>query len=118
MAFRIRQVDVTADGRRIARDRDLDQPQLSIGRESASDIHLADLAVEPQAARISDVGNRRIKIEAARSESSRPGVVDRVAERVERGRAGRKTIEAVLGVAVDEPGRRRSEEPARADDAG
>lgn len=65
MAFRIRQIDVTADGREIARDRVLDQLQLSIGRAAECDIHLPDLAVEPQQARIIDLGGKRISVEAA-----------------------------------------------------
>lgn len=64
MAFRLRQIDVTADGRKIARDKDIDQPQLTIGRAAENDIHLPDLAVEPQQARITRLAAKRIGIEA------------------------------------------------------
>ena len=64
MIFRLRQIDVTADGRRIARDKDIAQPGLTVGRAAESDIHLPDLAVEPQQARIADLGAGRIGIAA------------------------------------------------------
>ena len=64
MAFRLRQIDVTAGGRKITRDMDIDQPQLTIGRAAENDIHLPDLAVEPQQARITKLAARRIGIEA------------------------------------------------------
>ena len=47
MIFRLRQVDFTADGRRIARDRDIEAASLTIGRSADNVIHLPDLAVEP-----------------------------------------------------------------------
>lgn len=47
MKFRLRQVEFTADGRRIARDRDREAAALTVGRSADNDIHLADLAVEP-----------------------------------------------------------------------
>ena len=64
MIFRLRQIDVTADGRRIARDRDIDKHQLTIGRATENDIHLPDLAVEPQQAVLTELGANRIGIEA------------------------------------------------------
>ena len=64
MTFRLRQIVVTADGRKIARDTDIAQPGLTIGRAAENDIHLPDLAVEPQQARIADLGAERIGIEA------------------------------------------------------
>lgn len=52
MAFRLRTIEFTAGGRKIVRDRDLDQPQLTIGRSAENDIHLPDLAVDPAHARL------------------------------------------------------------------
>ncbi|HKR92687.1 cytochrome c3 family protein [Novosphingobium sp.] len=48
MTFRIRQIELTATGREIVRDRDLNTNTLSIGRSTQNDIHLPDLAVEPR----------------------------------------------------------------------
>ena len=64
MIFRLRTIDHTGDGREIVRERDLDQPGLTIGRDAANDIHLPDLAVEAQHARISLGSEGRIKVEA------------------------------------------------------
>ena len=64
MAFRLRQIDVTADGRQIVRDRDLSKRELTLGRAAESDIPLPDLAVEPQHARIAELGQGRIAITA------------------------------------------------------
>lgn len=55
MTFRLRQVDYTADGRRIARDRMVERDALTIGRAGENDIHLPDLAVEPHHATIEAV---------------------------------------------------------------
>jgi predicted CXXCH cytochrome family protein len=52
MTFRLRTIDTTADGRQIVRDRDVDRPELTIGRAAGNDIHLPDLAVDPAHARI------------------------------------------------------------------
>ena len=46
MAFLIRTIDLTADGREIVRERELDLARLTIGRASENDLHLPDLAVE------------------------------------------------------------------------
>lgn len=55
MTFLIRTIDLTATGREIVRDRMLDQSSLTIGRAAENDIHLPDLAVEQQHAKI-DLG--------------------------------------------------------------
>jgi predicted CXXCH cytochrome family protein len=47
MAFRLRTIDTTADGRQIVRDRDVGQSRLTIGRAADNDIHLPDLAIDP-----------------------------------------------------------------------
>ncbi len=64
MTFRLRQIDFTADGRRIVRDKDIAQSALTIGRAAENDIHLPDLAVEPQHARIDAKGDGRVMVEA------------------------------------------------------
>ncbi len=46
MTFRIRQIDFTAGGREIVRDRMLDKTRLTVGRAAENDLHLPDLAVE------------------------------------------------------------------------
>lgn len=63
MAFRVRTIDVTADGRQIVRDRDLGQLRLTIGRAAENDIHLPDLAVDPSHAAMTLQGGR-IAVEA------------------------------------------------------
>lgn len=52
MAFLIRTIDLTADGREIIRDRAIEKKALTIGRASENDIHLSDLAVEQNHAKI------------------------------------------------------------------
>lgn len=64
MTFRLRQIDFTADGRRIVRDRDLAETELGIGRAAENAIHLPDLAVEPRHARIVREPSGRLRIEA------------------------------------------------------
>ncbi len=64
MVFRLRQIDRTADGREIVREKDLAGPALSVGRAAENDIHLPDLAVEAQHAQISDAGDGRVRVEA------------------------------------------------------
>lgn len=64
MTFRIRTISTTADGRRIVRDRDLAAAALTIGRDAANDIHLADLAVEPAHARLALQPGGRVSVEA------------------------------------------------------
>ena len=58
MTFKLRQIDYTADGRRLARDRLIESNRLTVGRASESDIHLPDLAVEPAHATITASGTR------------------------------------------------------------
>ncbi len=48
MAFLIRTIDLTADGREIVRESELAGWTVTIGRASESDLHLPDLAVEQQ----------------------------------------------------------------------
>ncbi|MDE2300987.1 MAG: cytochrome c3 family protein [Sphingomonadales bacterium] len=63
MGFRLRQIDYTADGRRIARDREVAGDTLAIGRAGENDLHLPDLAVEPWHATLTAAG-RRITVRA------------------------------------------------------
>lgn len=58
MSFRLRQIEHTADGREIVRERVVDQPSLTIGRAAENDIHLPDLAVDPRHAVIELAGTR------------------------------------------------------------
>jgi predicted CXXCH cytochrome family protein len=67
MAFRLRTVETTATGREIVRDRVLPGPTLTIGRAAENDIHLPDLAVEPQHATITERDSGRIEIESVGS---------------------------------------------------
>jgi predicted CXXCH cytochrome family protein len=64
MAFRLRTIDTTADGRQIVRDRDVDKATLTIGRAAENDIHLPDLAVDPAHARMTLRPDRRIEVQA------------------------------------------------------
>lgn len=65
MAFLIKQISRTADGREIVRPTRLDQPRLTVGRAAESDIHLTDLAVNPTHATIESLDGRRISVRAA-----------------------------------------------------
>lgn len=64
MAFRLRSIEFTADGRRIVRDRDVAGTRLTIGRSADNDLHLADLAVDPAHAAIEDKGEGRLGVRA------------------------------------------------------
>ncbi|MEZ5692455.1 MAG: cytochrome c3 family protein [Altererythrobacter sp.] len=64
MAFLIRTVDITQSGREIVRDREIAQDTLTIGRAAENDIHLPDLAVEQQHARIEPVPGGQLQCEA------------------------------------------------------
>ncbi len=64
MAFRIRQIDVTATGREIVRERVVDHLRLTIGRAAENDLHLPDLALDPVHAEILDAGSGRIEVKA------------------------------------------------------
>ena len=64
MTFCIRQIDVTATGREIVRERAVDQPRLTIGRAAENDIYLPDLALDPVHAEVLDAGAGRIEVKA------------------------------------------------------
>lgn len=64
MTFLVRQISLTADGREIVRATPLAKPQLSLGRAAGNDIHLPDLALEPDHARIEQVDERSIRVRA------------------------------------------------------
>lgn len=64
MTFRLRTIDMTADGREIVRDRDVAQGTLTVGRSAENDIHLPDLAVDPNHARMDLDPGGRIKVAA------------------------------------------------------
>lgn len=64
MAFLIRTIDFTSSGREIVRDRTLEQAEITIGRASENDIHLADLAVEQRHVKIADAGGGMLLVEA------------------------------------------------------
>lgn len=64
MSFEIRRISHTADGREIVRTMRLDKPQIGIGRRAENGIHLADLAVEPDHARIERLDDSRIRVRA------------------------------------------------------
>ncbi|RZJ97441.1 MAG: cytochrome C [Novosphingobium sp.] len=61
--FRLRTVDITADGRQIVRDRDLAVERLTIGRAAENDIHLPDLAIDPRHASMT-LAHGRLEVEA------------------------------------------------------
>ncbi len=67
MAFLIRTIDYTAAGREIVREHPVDQASLSLGRASENDIHLPDLAVEQQHARITQKPDGKLAVEALSS---------------------------------------------------
>ena len=64
MTFLVRTVDYTATGREIVRDRELPHDQLTLGRTPASDIHLPDLALEQDHARIERMDDGTLHISA------------------------------------------------------
>jgi predicted CXXCH cytochrome family protein len=64
MTFRIRQIERTATGREIVRDRDVAGETLTIGRSADNDVHLPDLAVEPRHAEITQAAGGRLRVEA------------------------------------------------------
>ncbi len=65
MAFRIRTIESTADGRKIVRDRDAASAELTLGRAAENDIHLADLALDAHHARLKLEPGGRVAVEAA-----------------------------------------------------
>src|SRR5688500_17164261 len=58
MAFLLRTVSHSAEGREIVRARRVEGDRLTIGRDPASDVHLTDLAVALRHATIERVGGR------------------------------------------------------------
>jgi predicted CXXCH cytochrome family protein len=64
VTFRLRQIELTADGREIIRDKDIVQDDVTLGRAAANDIHLPDLAVEPGHATIAWQGDNRVAVTA------------------------------------------------------
>jgi hypothetical protein len=63
MTFRLRTIDVMADGRTIVRDRDIAAERLTIGRAATNDIHLPDLAIDPEHAAM-ELRGGRLAVEA------------------------------------------------------
>jgi len=64
MAFRIRKIEYTADGRRLVRDTDLAVERLTIGRAPDNAIALPDLAVEPIHAELAPAGPGKLALRA------------------------------------------------------
>lgn len=64
MAFLIRTIDFTASGREIIRDRQHDGDTLTIGRAAENDLHLPDLAVEQEHARIEPTSGGQLRAAA------------------------------------------------------
>lgn len=64
MSFLVRRISVTADGREIVRGTPVDASSILIGRDSACAVHLADLAVNPEHARLTTGDGRHVDIEA------------------------------------------------------
>jgi len=64
MTFLVRTIDLTADGREIVRDRNVEQDVLTVGRSPDSDIHLPDLAVEQHHATISLIGGGSVSVDS------------------------------------------------------
>ena len=65
MAFRIRQIDRTADGREIVRERLVDNDLLTLGRAAENDLHLPDLALDPHHATLALTESGRIAVAGA-----------------------------------------------------
>lgn len=64
MTFDIRRISHTADGREIVRSSRVEKTQLRVGRAAESDIHLQDLAVELDHARIEAPGPHIVAVRA------------------------------------------------------
>ena len=64
MSFLIQRVSVTADGREIVRGTPVDATDILVGRDAACAVHLADLAVNPQHARLTSTDGRHLEVEA------------------------------------------------------
>lgn len=67
MTFRIRQIEITATGREIVRDRDVSADTIAIGRSTENDIHLPDLAVEARHATMALHSGGRLEVAATGS---------------------------------------------------
>ena len=65
MTFRIRQIDRTADGREIIRERLIAQDRVTLGRAADNDLHLPDLALDPHHAQIAHADDGRIAVTGA-----------------------------------------------------
>lgn len=64
MSFLVRRISVTADGREIVRGTPVDGNSILVGRDAACAVHLADLAVNPEHARLTTNDGRHVEIEA------------------------------------------------------
>ncbi len=64
MTFVLRRISVTADGREIIRTSEIARSEITIGRDAASDVHLADLAVSPQHAVMTCNDGRHVEVRA------------------------------------------------------
>lgn len=64
MSFLIRRIATTADGREIVRPTPIDATSITIGRDSACDVYLADLALNPSHARAVSTDGRHVTVEA------------------------------------------------------
>ncbi len=63
--FRLRTIEVTADGRPIVRNRDLAGASATIGRAAENTLHLPDLALDPRHAVLTLEPDGRVRAEAA-----------------------------------------------------
>ena len=64
MTFIVRQISKTADGREIVRTATHEGDSLTIGRDSANAVHLPDLAVAMEHARLTRAAGSRVVVEA------------------------------------------------------
>ena len=64
MSFIVRQIALKASGEEIVRTTRVESDTLTIGRDGACQIHLPDLAVDPQHARVRSIGGGTLMIEA------------------------------------------------------
>jgi hypothetical protein len=67
MAFRLRTIETTAQGREIVRDRELTETAISVGRAADNALHLPDLALDPRHATIALREDGRVAIESVGS---------------------------------------------------
>lgn len=65
MAFIIRQISYTADGREIVRPKSVEKRMIVLGRSADSDIHLPDLNIAPEHARLDRLDDRRVRVVAS-----------------------------------------------------